>query len=245
MKNSLLCLILICTVACGRSDEPQDVAADDPQRAADQAVSEAQETVDRALSGKPPESDVDGAEGCVVFDTGLIPDVFGVEPSMVSYRRSIPVKSAGHVVCLASWDKPNKAELDKAYTEAITAWTMERMKGVKNPQPKPSSGTSSVSLTLVANTFNSDEEAIASLESAVATLSKGVSVEVGGKTHETKMSFGDWMDSPGDKAVFSDKGELLVAANGRRISVNVSAMADEEQDREKAIELAQRVIDTF
>jgi hypothetical protein len=240
-----LCLILICSVACGRSDEPQDVGADDPQRAADQAMSEAQETVDRALSGKPPETHVAGTEGCVVFDTGLIPEVFGVEPSIVSYRRAIPVKSAGHVVCLASWDKPNKAELDKAYTEAITAWTMERMKGVKNPQPKPPSGTSSASLTLVADTFDSDEEAIESLESAVATLSKGISVEVGGKTHETKMSFGDWMDSPGDKAIFSDKGELLVATNGRRISVTVSAMADEEQDREKAIELARHVIDTF
>jgi len=245
MNKSILCVLLMCTVSCGRSDVPQDSAATDPQRAVDQAVSDVQETVDRALSGKPPATHVEGTEGCVVFDSGLVPELFGVDPAIVTYRRSMPVRSAGHVVCSANWDKPDKDELDKAYSEAIMAWAKSKARGEKIPQPKPPIGTSSVSLTLVADVFDSNEAAVENLESAVATLTKGISVEVGGKTHETKMSFGEWMDEPGDKAIFSNKGELLVAADGRRISVNVSAMADEEQDRQKAIEVAQRVIKAF
>jgi hypothetical protein len=57
------------------------------------------------------------------------------------------------------------------------------------------------------------------------------------------MSFGDWIEGVGNKAVFSDKGELLVAFDKRRLAVNVSAMEDKAKDREKAIELAQRIID--
>jgi hypothetical protein len=44
-------------------------------------------------------------------------------------------------------------------------------------------------------------------------------------------------------SVIPDKGELLVAFDSRRLAVNVSAMEDKAKDREKAIELAQRIID--
>lgn len=244
MKNYLLNLALIALVACGPSAESQNAANTNTEEATKQAVAEAQQTVERTLRGETQETDTEALDGCLVFED-LVPAVFGVEAPLVNYRRSIPVRSAGHLVCSASWDKPDKAELDKAYMEAIMEWTKSKARGEKTPQPKPPRGDNQVSLTLVADTFDSQAEAEASLESAVATLSKGITVEVAGKTHETKTSFGDWLDGIGDKAIFSEKGELMVVSGNRRIAVDVSVMGDDAQDREKAVELAQQVIDSL
>ncbi len=243
MKYWFMCLLLVCSVACGRSDESQNDISNDPQSLADQAAAEAQEMVDRAMRGEKEEPATEGLEGCNVFDSGLVLELFEVDASIVTYDRSIPVKRAGHVLCSARWDKPNKEELDKAYSAAMMEWAMSQATGNKKPQPKYPSGDSRVSLTLSKGDFDSSEEAVASLESAVATLSKGISFEVGGKTHETKMSFGDWIEGVGDKAIFSDNGELLIAYDSRRLAVSVHVMGDEAKDREKAIELAQRIID--
>lgn len=245
MKYWSLSLVLICLAACGQSEAPQAATKDDVQRVADQAVAEAQEIVDQTLSGKKPVVKGEGLEGCNVFDSGLIPGVFGVDASKVDYRRSMPVPRAGHLLCSASWDKPDKADLDKAYTAEMTEWAVNKAKGQNTPMPKQSNSVNKVSLTLVADTFQTPAEAVANLESAVATLSEGISFEVKGKKHETRMSFGDWIDGVGDKAIFSDKGELMVAADARRFSIIVSVMGDEAQDLEKAIEVAQRIIDTF
>ena len=243
MKIWFLCLLLIFTAACGRSDEPKISASDNPQTIADQAVVEAQEIADRALRGEKPEVATEGLEGCEIFDTGLVIDIFEVDPSVVTYDRSIPVKSAGHLVCSAHWDKPNKEELDKAYSDAIQEWARNMTKPDRKPQPKYPQVDNRVSLTLTANSFDSPDEAVASLENTIETLSKGVTFKVAGKDHETKMAFGEWLDGVGDKAIFTDKGALMVAYDAQIFTVNVSVMGDKSQDREKALELAQRVID--
>ncbi|MGA9573241.1 MAG: hypothetical protein WBS20_04750 [Lysobacterales bacterium] len=244
MKKYFFYLALIGLAACGPSAESQNAANTNTEEATKQAVAEAKETVDRTLRGETQATGSEALDGCLVFED-LVPEIFGVDASLVNFRRSIPVRRAGHVLCSASWDKPNKAELDKAYIEAMMEWTKNKARGEKPPKPKPPRGDNRVSLTLVADTFDSNAEAEASLEDAVATLSKGISVEVGGKTHETRTSFGDWIDGIGDKAIFSDKGELMVVSGTRRIAVDVSVTGDDAQDREKAVELAQQVIDTF
>ncbi len=66
-----------------------------------------------------------------------------------------------------------------------------------------------------------------------------MSVTVQDTVHETKMSFGDWIDGVGDKAIFTDRGDLMIAADGTQITISVSAMDSSELDQEKAIELAQ------
>jgi hypothetical protein len=243
MKYLGLCMLLSLMVACGSNDDSNAPSTENPQNRVDQAATEAEQIVDDALSGEKPDSDSQGAEGCEILESGLVPDHFGVDPAIVNYRSSVPVRSAGHVVCSAFWDKPNKAELDQAYTEALMEWTQNKVKGEKTPMPKPVSGESRVSLTLVADSFDSSDAAVANLESAVETLSKGISVEVGGKTHETKMSFGEWIDGLGDAAIFSEKGELLVAAKAKRFSVNVEVTGDDATDRATAMELARKIID--
>lgn len=244
MKYWILSLLIMCTAACGRSEESPAIAQNDAQSVADQAVEEAQEIVERATSGKLP-GGAEGTEGCRVFDSGLIEEFFSTGETEVTYTSSIPVRRAGHVVCFARWDKPNKDELEKAYQIAMMEWGKSIASGNKQPQPKISSGTNEVSLTLVANTFDSAGDAVASLEETVATLSEGVSFEVAGKQHETKMEFGPWVDGVGDKAIWSDKSGLNFAYDAKRYVINVSIYEDEADNREAAIGLAQSVINNL
>lgn len=184
-------------------------------------------------------------DSCAMLENGMVPETFDVDATLVSYRRSVPVKSVGHVVCSASWDNPNKAELDAAYTKKLQEWTRNNLSGKKAPMPKPPNSVAQVSVTLVATQFDSDSAAVVSLEDAVSTLSKGVKVTVDGKEYEKKTSFGDWLDDVGDKAVFSDSGELLVADKGRRFSVLVKVSDDPGINRAQAIALAGRIMETM
>ena len=74
-------------------------------------------------------------------------------------------------------------------------------------------------------------------------IGEGDTIKVGGKERTRKTEFGDWMESPGDKAIFTSKGTLMLAGKARLITVAVNAMADDSQDREKAVELAERVLE--
>jgi hypothetical protein len=184
-------------------------------------------------------------DSCAMLENGMVPDTFGVDAALISYRRSVPVKSVGHVVCSASWENPDKAAMDAAYMQKLQDWTRNNATGKKAPMPKPPNSVAQVSVTLVATHFDSPAAAIASLEDAVATLAKGVKVNVGGKEYEKKTSFGDWLDNVGDKAIFSDSGELLVADDGKRFSVTVKVSDDPDTDREHAIALAAKIMETM
>lgn len=217
MKTPGYCLLLFSLAVCG-SAIPGSAAA------ADAAVTE---------------------DSCATIENGMIPDQFGVDASLVSYRRSVPSKGAGHVLCTASWDNPDKAALDAAYSKRLQDWMRDKAAGKQEPMPKPPNSVAEVSVTLIATRFDSPAAAVSSLEDAVATLTEGVTVNVGGKDYTTQSSFGDWLDGVGDKAVFSEKGELLVAAEGRRFSVSVRVSEDADADRGQATALARRIIDTF
>jgi hypothetical protein len=56
------------------------------------------------------------------------------------------------------------------------------------------------------------------------------------------MGFGDWIEGIGDKAVFSDKGDLMVASDGTQFTVKVTAMGSTNEDRQHAMALAERII---
>ncbi len=184
-------------------------------------------------------------DSCAVLENGLVPELFGVDGSLVSYRRSIPVKRAGHVLCNASWDNPDKAELEAAYASKLQEWSRNMATGKKEPMPKAPNALAQVSVTLVATRFDSAAAAVASLEEAVAYLGKGVTVTVADKEYEKKTGFGQWLENLGDRAIFSDQGELLVASKGRRFSVTVSVSTDPATDRERALALARRIIESL
>lgn len=236
MKILGYCLLLIGLVSCGPSDST-DSESDEVSKAVE-------ETVEQALAGDFSAISV-SEETCAIVEDGVIPELFGVDPEQVSYRRSIPVKRAGHVVCSAGWDNPDKAELEAAYAMEIQEWTRGKGAGKSDPMPKTPKLAASVSVTLMATEFDSADAAIADLESSVARLQKGITMNISGKDYTTQENFGDWIDNVGDKAVFSEKGELLVAYKGTRFSVVVAVSNDSLADRDKALLVAERIMQSL
>jgi len=229
--------------ACGQSDEAAPNSSTQAQSAVDQAVAEAEEIVNEVLQGGQLGAADEGTEACAYFESGLIPEMFAVDAEKVSYRRSIPVKRVGHVVCGASWDKPNKAELDAGYQAAIQEWTKSLTSGGgRKEQPKYPRTDNQASLTLIATEFGSRDEAVAGLDAIVATMSKGVSFEVGGEQHTAQINYDTPIEGVGDKAVFSEGGTLLVAYDARQITVAVSTSDDPAIKRQQSIQLAQRLM---
>jgi len=241
MRALGICMLLIGMAACGPADSTPAEPAKTTEAGSGQISEVVAETVDQVLQGDFGAGEV-SEESCATFESGVIPELFGVDAALISYRRSIPVKRVGHVVCSATWDKPDKAELESAFNEKIQEWGRGMASGKKEPMPKPPRMDNRVSLTLVATRFDSADAAVASLEDSVATLQKGVTTTVGGKEYTVQSDFGDWIDNVGDKAIFTDKGELMVAYNGKRISVTVGVSDDPAEDRSQAIELARRVM---
>jgi len=237
MKALVYCLVLTGIVACGPPDSASTGVATDVSAAAGEAVK-------NISNGEHKSMDV-SEEACAMLEDGVVSELFGVNPAQVTYKRSIPVKRAGHVLCSAMWDFDDKTEREAAYNESIQEWGRGKATGKKDPMPKPPRLSANVSITLMNSQFDSAEHAVADLESSVAYLEKGITVTVGGKEYEKKTEFGDWIDGVGDKAIFTDKGELLVAYNGSRFAVNVAVSDDPGMDREQAIVLAGHLMENF
>jgi len=241
MRTLGICMLLMGMAACGPAGSTPSEPAQVTDAESAQISEAVAETVEAARKGDFG-ADAVSEESCAMFENDVIPELFGIDAALITYRRSIPVKRVGHVVCSANWEKPDKAELESAFNEKIQEWGRGMASGKKEPMPKPPRMDNRVSLTLVATQFDSAAAAVASLEDSVATLEKGVTTNVGGKDYTVQSDFGDWLDNVGDKAIFTDKGELLVAYNGKRISVVVNVSDDPAADRNLAIELAKRVM---
>lgn len=238
-----ICLLLIGMSACGPADSTPQEAGKVAGAESNQISEAVAETVEQALKGDFGANEV-SEDSCAMFENGVVPELSGIDAALIIYRRAIPVKRAGHVVCIATWDRPDKAEMESAYTEKVQEWGRGMATGKKEPMPKPPRLENRMSLTLVATQFDSAEAAVTSLEDSVALLEKGVTTNVAGKDYTVQSDFGEWIDNVGDKAIFNENGEFMFAYNGKRFSVTVAISDDPAVDRNKAIELAKRVMES-
>jgi len=172
----------------------------------------AQREVDRILAGK---GTARGEAACDLLRSGVLADAFGAVAASASYRpgsRYVP-----NVLCTASW----------AGTKGTAAGSPPGHE---------------VSLTILDRSFPSRTAAVASLESSVAELSKGVTVEVKGRSHTSRVEFEGWLEGVGDKAAWAPKPrELSVAHGGVRFAVAVRGFGDAAEEKARAIDLARRV----
>jgi len=138
--------------------------------------------------------------------------VFEVDPGAVTFHAS---EVMDNTVCRATW-----------------------------PVAKPGPGhyENEANLTIMGETFDSPEAAVASLEGAVTTLTDGVSVDVRGEQRTVKSDFGDWVEGLGDRAI-TKKRSVLVASDGVRFTAGVKASADDAENQALAIELARQLVD--
>ncbi|MCL4809569.1 MAG: hypothetical protein KJ062_17550 [Thermoanaerobaculia bacterium] len=154
-----------------------------------------------------------GEAACDLLRSGLLTDAFGVAAASASYRPGS--RYVPNVLCTASWGGATGAASGSGHE---------------------------VSLTILAQSYASPAAAVASLESTVAELSKGVTVEVQGRKHTSRVEFEGWLDGVGDKAAWAPKPrELSVAHAGVRFAVAVRGFGDAAEGKARAIDLARRV----
>jgi hypothetical protein len=221
---TVVAMILVALAVTGGGANAQDPA-------------ELQRTLERILAG---EGEAKGEAACDVLRSGVLTGVFGDAAEAAELRPGS--KYVPHYLCTASWNKPNHEELEAAFVKYEMDKMVAKMKKEEFDRPKPPAASYSVSLTVNDEEYASPPAAVKSLESAVETLSEGLSVEVYGKEHEVQMEFGEWVDEVGDRAIWTAKGnELLVAHAGVRYAVSVNGFDDPAENQAKAIELAQEV----
>ena len=80
-------------------------------------------------------------------------------------------------------------------------------------------------LTILGTVYDTAEEAVASLESTVATSGSG-----------------DWVEGVGDRA-FQNETSVQVAAKAQRFTVSVSIADDPAGNQERTLELARKLVE--
>ena len=237
MKRWSLLVLLLASVGCSNgSDAQQDSPVDEA------AIEKVVEALARGEVGEPTDNE---RNACKVLEAATDAESLGVEASAIQYRPANLGRVIKHALCTAWWDRPDKEALEAGYVKALT----ERLTGPqeeRGEQPKLPRLTNEISLTLVHPTYDTPEEAVTSLEGAVAQLTEGITTNIGGKERTTRVDFDDWLPGIGDRATWSPKqSELHVAAKGIRFALSVRVFDDSEQNQRYAIEMAQRVIDAL
>lgn len=231
LLGTTLGLALLAT-ACGG----QEPAAVDAEK-------EARETIRRAQAGEQIRSTDTGLDPCALLGSGLVAEVFGVEPAALTLRPG----STRHPLCTATWRRPDAEANQAAAAQAMMDYMKRKMAAQQKGEPFderiPIARTDNeASLTIANESFAGAAEAVARLEETVARMEKGITVEVRGQQHTSQVDYDDWIPGVGDRAAWAPKlSQLSVAARGVIFHVTVQVSDDAAQNRAKAVELARRV----
>ncbi|KAB2965704.1 MAG: hypothetical protein F9K16_01195 [Thermoanaerobaculia bacterium] len=219
--------------ACGGGQEP----------VAGEAEKEARETIRRARSGEKIRQTDSGLDPCAILRTGMVAEVFGVDAAALTFTAG----SSRHPLCTARWRKPDADRIEAEAPQQMMDYMKRRMEAQQKGQPfdekMPSARTENeASLTINDEPLDGAADAVARLEQIVAQLGEGITTEVRGRQHTTRVVYDDWTDGVGDRAAWAPGlSQLSVASNGVIFHVGVSASPDAAENRAKAIELARRV----
>lgn len=219
--------------ACGGGQEP----------AAGDAEQEASETIRRARAGEKIRETGSGLDPCAILRTGMVAEVFGVEPAALTFDAG----SSRHPLCTARWRKPDADRIEAEAPQRMMDYMNRRMaaqsKGLPFDEKMPSARTENeASLTINDEPLDGAADAVARFEQIVGQLGAGITTEVRGEQHTTRVEYEDWIDGVGDRAAWAPKlSQLSVAANGVLFHVGVQASPDAAENRAKAIELARQV----
>jgi hypothetical protein len=237
MRRWTACLLMALAVGCqGEATLSQDK---------DAAVQAAEDAAARILEGDLGEVSQADRDACAVLEAGILATDLGVDPSKVQYRPSGMSKVIKHALCLAWWDRPDKEELNAAYSQAL----IQHMTGPKEKRggkPAIPKVTNELSLTILHPTYATNQESVASLERSVADLTKGIAFEVQGKERTAQVAFEPWIEGVGDRATWAPAtSELHVAASGVRFTLGVRVYDDGAENRAKDLEMAPKIIDVL
>lgn len=238
MRRSTLPIVLtaLFVAACGQAQQPSDATVE----------KEVDATIDRVRRGEKVTATRSGLDPCEILGSGVVGELFGVPADAVSYRAG----STSHPLCTASWRKPDADAIEASSGQLMMDYMKRRMAAQSTGQPfdekmpiaRPEA---SVNLTIANQEYDSSAEAVAGLESIVAMMQEGRTVEVRGREVTTQYDY-EWVDGVGDRAAWAPKlGQLSVAANGVLFHVGAEVTGDDAEDRAKALELAKALTGRF
>lgn len=219
--------------ACGGAQQPP----------AGDAEKEARETMRRARAGETIRETTSGLDPCAILRTGMVAEVFGVDPAALTFTAG----SSRHPLCTARWRKPDADRIEAEAPQRMMDYMKRRMEAQSKGQPfdekMPTARTENeATLTINDEPLADAAAAVARLERIVAQLGEGITTEVRGEQHTTRVEYEDWIDGVGDRAAWAPKlSQLSVAANGVLFHVGVQAFPDATENRARAIDLARRV----
>lgn len=225
-----LVLAILFVAACGQAQQPSDA----------QVEKEVEATLDRARKGEKVTETRSGLDPCAILGGGVVSELFGVSADAISYRPG----SSSHPLCTASWRKPNAAEIEASSGQRMMDYMKRKMAAQSKGQPfdekmPVARPEASVNLTIANQSFDSPAAAVAGLESLVAMMQEGRTVEVRGREVTTQTDY-EWVDGVGDRAAWAPKlGQVSVAANGVLFHVGAEVADDDATDKAKALALAQ------
>ncbi len=161
------------------------------------------------------------SKACAILE-GIVGEMFGTDPETITLRPSTP---SGHDVCRAFWPIPG----------------IDRDEQTRRALDNDLRDDNEISLTIMGTRFETTADAVASLESDVATLREGRTITVRGRERTIQREFGDWIDNLGDRAI-STGNAVMVAAGTTRFTAAVSTTDDAAENLALGINVAGRIV---
>lgn len=173
----------------------------------------------------------------------MVAEIFDVEPAALTFSAG----SSRHPLCTARWRKADADRIEAEAPQRMMEYMNRRMaaqcKGLPFDEKMPSARTENeAGLTINDAPRRSAADAVARLEQVVGRLKAGITTEVRGEQHTSRVEYEDRIDGVGDRAAWAPKlSQLSVAAKGVLFHVGVDAFPGAADNQAKAIELARRV----
>lgn len=180
-----------------------------------------------------------GPVACDVLRSGVLSEVFGADADAAVFEPA--GRFVSQALCTAAWDKPDREALEAARIEYESRRGMARIQGRAFDEPLPPYPRYEVSLTIINHGYDSAADAVTDLEGVVAGLTHGGTMQPPGGD-PAELMFEGFIDGVGDQAAWAPRlGELSAAHAGVRYAVVVRGFTGPAENKEKAIEFAQRL----
>lgn len=222
-------------LGCGakEAEEAPVVDVDGPLEASELTIGTLRDRAERARA----EMEID-IDPCALLSDDFIRGQFE-SATNVNIDRRLSDYSV-HPMCVVSWPKPNKAEIEANTASAMSDYLARKMRGEDVKMPAFAT-EDEITLTLFQPEFEDNAAAIASFDRAMAVLKRGVTGSAGG----VEVSFQSDVvpvDGVGDKATWAVGMRQISVVHGRRIYyITVNTGAKPSVEEAQAIALAKGV----
>lgn len=219
--------ILLLAGACGDAEQtsnPEDV----------------RKTIESEVAAATGQSRTGGSSDntpCEILDDAIIRESLNVSEGVEISRQ---LSNYLHPMCTVSWPKPNADEIESTTAAAMMDHIQKLARGEETAMPSFRT-TDEVTLTLTHPPFKDADAALAGFDSAMKTLTEGVTATRDGVS-ATIQADGTPVAGVGQKAMWVPKFRQLSVVDGNRMfHLGVNTGSDRDAELEVAKEIARKV----